>query len=158
MTKESKEQFIADYVGALATIVLTRRDDLVITAAKLVPGIDWHVFIQREDKPMRLFFGVILRGVDSPMTPDQANTFLDTSLEQIPGVRKFAYPVCLMMFELQKQTGFFSWLAEPSINDGEAKLIHHKQVNCVPLTNEVVNHVVEQIVVWYDAVEAVPVA
>ena len=37
-------------------------------------------------------------------------------------------------------------------------LIHHEKADCVPLTDERVGQVVEQIVAWYDAVEAVLIA
>jgi hypothetical protein len=38
------------------------------------------------------------------------------------------------------------------------ELVHHHEGNCVALTDELLGQVVEQIVAWYDAVEAVLIA
>ncbi len=73
MTDESKKTFFADQARALATIVLTRRGDLMVTETKQDTGLDFHVYVEREDKPMRLVFGVLLRAVPSPTTADGVN-------------------------------------------------------------------------------------
>ncbi len=155
MTNESKEHFIADQVRALATIILTRRGDLTIVETKKDTGLDFHVYIDREDKPMRLMFGVLLRGVPSPVTPDHANKVLGPTMGQFRGMRKFTYPVCLFFFTTRDEQAFFSWLAEPVVNDDVPKLVHNDKANVVPLTNEHLDQVIQQIVAWYDAVEAV---
>jgi hypothetical protein len=158
VTNESKQHFIADQVRALATIILTRRGDLTIVETKKDTGLDFHVYIDREDKPMRLVFGVLLRGVPSPVTPDHANAVLGPTMGHFQGMRKFTYPVCLFLFTTRDEQAFFSWLAEPVVNDGVPKLVHHSQASIVPLTNELLDHLIQQIVDWYDAVEAVLIA
>jgi hypothetical protein len=158
VTNESKERFITDQVRALAAIILTRRGDLTIVETKKDTGLDFHVYIDREDKPMRLMFGVLLRGVPSPVAPDQANKILGPTMGQFQGMRKFTYPVCLFLFTMREEQAFFSWLAEPVVNDDLPKLVHHNKANIVPLTNELLDQVVQQIVAWYDAVEAVLIA
>src|SRR5439155_15954537 len=139
MTNETKERFIADQVRALATIVLTRRGDLTIVETKKDTGLDFHVYIDREDKPMRLMFGVLLRGVPSPVTPAHANTVLGPTMGQFQGLRKFTYPVCLFLFATREEQAFFSWLAEPAINGGGPKLVHPNTANIVPLTTELLD-------------------
>lgn len=158
MTDESKELFIADRVRAMATVVLTRRDDLVVTETKQGTGLDLHVFIDREDKPMRLAFGVLLRGVSSPVTAEHANKVLGPTMGQFRGMRKFTYPVCLFFFTMREEQAFFSWLAEPLMTDAGPKLVHHDKANCVPLTDDLLERVVEQVVNWYDAVETLLIA
>jgi hypothetical protein len=93
MTSEAKELFIADRARALAAVILTRRHDLHVEETKRTTGLDLHVYIDREDKPMRLAFGVLLRGVASPMTPENANSVLGPTMAQFQGMRKFTYPV-----------------------------------------------------------------
>src|SRR6266513_1607307 len=134
MTNEDNAQFLADQVLALATIVLTRRGDLTIVETKKDTGLDFHVYVDREDKPMRLMFGVLLRGVPSPVTPAQANSVLGPTMGQFQGMRKFTYPVCLFLFTMREEQAFFSWLAEPVVNGGAPKLVHHEKAHCVPLT------------------------
>ena len=158
MTDDSKELFIADRVQALATVVLTRRDDLVVTETKQSTGLDYHVFVDREDKPMRLAFGVFLRGVSAPVTAGHANEVLGPTVGQFQGMRKFTYPVCLFFFTMREEQAFFSWLAEPRVTEAGPKLVHHDRANCVPLTDDLLDQVVEQVVSWYDAVETVLIA
>ena len=153
MTKESQDRFFAERVRALATVVLTRRGDLTLVETKKDTGLDFHVQIEREDKAMRLIFGVLLRAVPSPVSPDHANKVLGPSMAQFQGMRKFTYPVCLIFFTVREEQAFFSWLAEPVITGGGPKLVHHPKANCVELTDEFLDQVVEQIVEWYDVVE-----
>ncbi len=158
MTDERKEQFIAESVRAIATVILTRRGDLTIVDTKKDTGVDLHVQIEREDKPMRLTFGVFLRGVASPIIAEQANKILGPTMGYFQGLRKFTYPICLFFFSLREEQAFFSWLAEPLTNGDGPKLVYHNKANCTPLTNELLDQIVEQTVAWYDAVEAVLIA
>ena len=158
MTNEDRDLLFGERARALATIVLTRRGDLTLVDTKRDTGLDFHVTIHREDKPMRLMFGVLLRGVSAPVTAEHANRVLGPTMGQFQGMRKFTYPVCLLFFTMREEQAFFSWLAEPVVTDGVPKLVHHDKADCVALTDELVGRVIDQIVAWYDAVEAVLIA
>ncbi len=158
MTNEFQERFLTDRSRALATIILTRRDDLTIVETKKDTGLDLHVSIEREDKPMRLTFGVLLRGLASTVTIEHANRILGPTMGQFEGMRKFTYPVCLFFFTMREDQAFFSWLAEPVVSAGSPKLVHHHEADCVELTDELLGQVIEQVVAWYDVVEAVLIA
>jgi hypothetical protein len=158
VTNDSIEQLLGERVRALATIVLTRRGDLSVVETKKDTDLDFHVYIDREDKPMRLMFGVLLRGVPSPVTIDHANKILGPTMGQFQGMRKFTYPVCLFFFTMREEQAFFSWLAEPVVNGSMPKLVHRDTANCVELTNERLDQAVDAIVAWYDSVEAVLIA
>jgi hypothetical protein len=158
VTNEAKEQFIAEQVRALATVFLTRRGDLTIVDTKQDTGLDLHVTINREDKPMRLTLGILLRGVPSPVSAEAANQLLGPTLGQFQGLRKFTYPVCLFLFTLRQEQAFFSWLAEPVVTNGMPKLVHHTKADCVELTDALLERALDQVVTWYDAVEAVLIA
>jgi hypothetical protein len=155
MTDEATELFLADRVRALAVVILTRRDDVTIAEAKQGTGLDLHVYIDREDKPMRLAFGVLLRGVSSATTADNANKVLGPTVGLFQGMREFTYPVCLFFFTMRDEKAYFSWLAEPVLTGGAPKLVHPGKANCVELTDDLLDEVVERIVGWYDAVETV---
>ncbi len=155
MTGEAKELFLADRMRAMAAVILTRRDDLVINETKQSTGLDLHVFIDREDKPMRLAFGILLRGAPSTVSAEHANTILGPTMGQFRGMRKFTYPVCLLFFTMREDQAFFSWLAEPVVTPAGPKLVHHDKARCVALTDKLLGQVVEQVVGWYDAVEPV---
>jgi hypothetical protein len=80
MTKETNERYLGGQVRSRANVILTRRDDLRVVETKEETGLDLHVYVQREDKPMRLVFGVLLRGVPSPLTAEQANKVLGPTM------------------------------------------------------------------------------
>jgi hypothetical protein len=131
---------------------------LNLVETKRDTGLDLHVYIEREDKPMRLVFGVLLRGVMASTTPENANKILGPTMGQFLGMRKFTYPVCLLFFAMREEQDFFSWLAEPVVTGDAPKLVPHDAAHCVPLTDDLVDRAIEQIVAWYDAVEAVLIA
>jgi hypothetical protein len=158
MTSETNERYIGGQVRSRANVILTRRDDLRVVETKEQTDLDMHVYVDREDKPMRLVFGVLLRGVPSPTTADQANKILVPTMGFFQGLRKFTYPVCLFFFTVREEQAFFTWLAEPVVNGDGPKLVHHTQANCVALTDDLLAGVVDRVVAWYDAVESVLIA
>src|SRR6185312_476630 len=103
MTSETNERYIGGQVRSRANVILTRRDDLQVVETKGETGLDMHVYVDREDKPMRLVFGVLLRGVPSPTTPEQANEVLSPTMGFFQGLRKFTYPVCLFFFTVREE-------------------------------------------------------
>src|SRR5262245_54659117 len=155
MTNDLQKRFMVDHLQALATVILTRRSDLSIAETRRDTGLDFHVTIERAEKPMRLVFGVLLRGVPAPTTAEGANKALGPTMAQFRGMRKFTYPVCLFFFTTRDERAFFSWLAEPVVGKAGPKLVHHSNARCVPLTDELLDEAVERIVAWYDAVETV---
>ncbi len=76
-------------------------------------------------------------------------------MAQFRGMRKFTYPVCLFFFTLRDEKGYFSWLAKPVLRGDGPKLLHHDKADCVPLTDDLLAQVVDQVVSWYDAVDVV---
>jgi hypothetical protein len=69
-----------------ASSILTRRDNLRPVQTTEQTGLDMHVYVAREDKPMRLVFGVLLRGVPAPTTAEQANKILGPRMGVFQGL------------------------------------------------------------------------
>lgn len=158
MPNKSTDRYIAGQARALATVILLRRADLMIVETKKETGLDFHVQIEREDKAMRLMFGVLLRGVPTPTTAQGVNKVLGPTMAQFQGMRKFTYPVCLFFFTMSDEQPYFAWLAEPVLTDAGPKLVHHAKADCVELANQILDGAIERIVDWYDAVETLLIA
>jgi hypothetical protein len=107
---------------------------------------------------MRLVFDVLLRGAPSPTAAEQANKILGRTAGFFQGLRKFTYAVCLFSFTVRDEQAFFSWLAEPVVNEGGPKLIHHTQATCVAATDALLGEVIDRVVAWYGAAESVLIA
>lgn len=154
MSAETNDRYLGGQVRARANVILTRRDDLRVVETKEQTGLDLHVHVDREDRPMRLVFGVLLRGVPSATTAEGANKILGSTMGFFQGLRKFTYPVCLFFFTMREEQAFFSWLAEPVVQEDGPKLVHHTKANCVELTDAVLGDAVDRVVEWYEAVDA----
>ncbi len=87
-----------------------------------------------------------------------ANEVLKPTMAQFNGMGKFLYPVCLLFFTMREEQELISWLAEPVVENGTPKLVHHKTASCVELTREALDDAVERVVAWYDAVRPMMVA
>lgn len=83
---------------------------------------------------------------------------LKPTMAQFNGMGKFLYPVCLLFFTMREEQELISWLAEPVVENGTPKLVHHKTASCVELTREALDDAVERVVAWYDAVRPMMVA
>jgi hypothetical protein len=155
MTDERFEQFKAEQLRVLAGIVLTRRNDLKLGTPRMGSGIDLLVNVEQEDNSMALAFGVVLRGTITASSLVEVDALLTPMQEQFQESRKLPYPACIFLFNLSELQGYVSWLAEPVLIDGAPKLVHHTKARCQQLTTEVLNDLVDRVVTWYDAVEAV---
>lgn len=158
MTEAATKQLLAERLRALATVVLTRIPELTLAEARAETGLDLLVTIDREDKSMRLVFGVLLRSASSPVSAEQVNALLAPTVRQFQGMRKFTYPVCLFAFTTGEEQAWFTWLAEPVVDGGAPKLRHRSAPHWVELTDVLLAKVLEQVVAWYDAVETVLIA
>jgi hypothetical protein len=145
---------IRDWARAAATVVLTRRDDLTIGNVGDEPGQDFRVFIGREDDWMRPSFGVLVRAIPSSVTTEQANQSLGPTVAQFSGMKEVSWPVCLLFFTMRGDQEFFSWIIEPTLIDGISKLVRHETAYCLPVTKDLLDQVVENVVAWWVAAEA----
>ena len=105
MTSETNERYIGGQVRSRANVILTRRDDLRVVETKDQTGLDMHVYVDREDKPMRLVFGVLLRGVPSPTTADQANKVLGPDDGVLSGAEEVHLPRLPVLLHGPGRTG-----------------------------------------------------
>src|SRR4051812_8214271 len=99
MTKKQQRLdswFIEQRTYSLATVYLTRRDDLLITEARPEDGVDLNVTIKTKRRSVQRKLGVLLRGVQWNLPADQANELLKPSMEAL-SARAFPYLVCLLL-------------------------------------------------------------
>jgi len=157
MTEEAKRLFVADRAVVMAAVIMMRRDDLTINKAKTGSGLDLLVSINRDPRTNQFDFGVKLLGAMPTMSVEDVNASINSELAG-HGARKYSIPACLFFCTMRDDQAFFTWLAEPVLTDGTPRLIHHTQADCVELTNDRLEQVVERIVTWYDAVAGVMVA
>jgi hypothetical protein len=145
--------YVEQRLRSLATIVLTRREDLAVTEAEADQdeGIDLIVTIRTRKEAALRKFGVILKGVADEVTRERANAILKPALQALV-VRAFPYPVCLFFFRMANDEGFYTWVAEPAVTDeGFPVLRPHAEAACTDLDTSALHQIVRQVMAWYDA-------
>jgi len=148
---EFKDWFVAERARALATVLLTRRSELVVRDTKEENGLDFTVHIRTQDEPGKRPFGVLLRATMTPVTTDAANKLLKPSMASIQAIGPFNFPVCVFYFTVKDDQGYYTWAVEPIItNDCQPKLKSHHKPSFSKLDNEALEEIVSAVNRWYD--------
>ncbi len=152
MSEEKQKWFVAERARALAMIHLTRRDDLMVMKAGQGLGLEFIVTVAKEGGgPSLRQFGVALRGTKSPVTVAHLDKVLRPAMQSFRGVGAFPYPVCLFHFTMDDDQGYYTWVAEPAVAGGEARLLMHQTAHCRILDRAALDEMVGQVDRWYDA-------
>jgi hypothetical protein len=154
-TDEREGDFISARVRDLAVMYLTRRKDVEVKwEENSKKWIDCVVEIKGKNPPRRRLFGVELRGTMAPVTDDQANKFLRTSMQAMLRRGEFPFPVCLLYFTMQNNEGRYTWIAEPVLEDGHPVLTYHAESNAKKLDKKALDSIIDKINLWFDAMPA----
>jgi hypothetical protein len=149
-TKSLLDRFIEDRTRSLASVYLTRRDDLLVVEAPRGAGVDLHAIIRTgQGRPERRF-GIVLEGRKADLTAARANASVQSTLDML-GRREFAYPVALFLFRMENDRGFFTWVVEPLITEQGPLLYPHATASFADLDTNAVNQIVAAVNAWYDA-------
>lgn len=152
MNKEFLEWFVAERAKALAIVLLTRRDDLVVKETKEDNGLDYTVYIKTEDNVGDRPFGVCTEATMTPVTLDEANEHLKPVLERARSTTRFNFPVCVFYFTVKNDQGYYAWVYEPVVTAaGEPRLSADATPQCRPLSNESLEEIVSLVKRWYDS-------
>jgi hypothetical protein len=151
------ESFIDERVRALATMYLTRRKDLSLNFDEKVKdaGIDLLVDVlpakANGHGDGRRMFGVQLKGANSSIDIAQAHRWFNSALKGKNHAPKLPFPLCLILFTMEDNQGYFSWLIEPAIQKGLAKLRTVNDKPSVKILDKVaLDGIVESVNGWYD--------
>jgi hypothetical protein len=152
VSRDDPQWFVGERARALATVYLTRRDDLVVTKAGPGTGLDLLIFItKKEREPSVRQFGVFLRGAKGPVTEARADRILRPTMQSFLRVGPFPYPVSLFYFTMEDDQGYYTWVAEPAVEAGQPQLRMHEAAHCPKLDAGALGEIVEKVDRWYDA-------
>jgi hypothetical protein len=144
--------FIAERARALALVLLTRRDDLVVKETKEKNGLDYTVHIKTEEDAGRRPFGVYLAATLTPVTLEGANKQLKPALARVQRMGPFPFRVCVFYFTVKDDHGYYAWAFEPLVTGtGQPKLKPHADALCRQLGNETLDEIVSAVKRWYEA-------
>jgi hypothetical protein len=151
--EHNREVLVEKRARALAMMLLTRREDLLIEEVKDDIGLDYIVRFHTEGKEGLREFGIELRGGWAAATKDQADKVLRPSLRQTKRYGPFLRPVCLFYFTMEDDGAWYTWVAEPiESGDGKPLLRSRDEPDCRPLDRRALKEIVERVDLWYEAV------
>lgn len=157
--------YIAERAEALATLFLTRRDDLeVIPTGRYGRDASYDILvrIKQEHAVTDATFGIEVKGVRSEKRRG-SNSFLVNYVRS--EIRDAAFPVCIFLFAVDDEQGYYRWLFEPVISPtGKATLrfgldmahddLARRERVAVrsifePLTGHAIDALIERVKHWY---------
>jgi len=155
MTGKQADRFLADRVEAMAIMHLTRRSDLIVRREIRHHGDpirDLTVEIQEDGRIVNWKrFGVYLQGSKSPLTLAIAKNKMKIGLRRFfDDLGEPLLPFCLFYFTMEDNRGYFTWLAEPMVEEGRPFLRYHRdKADCVALDLATIDNVVELVNSYY---------
>jgi hypothetical protein len=151
VNKEFREWFVAERARALAVVLLTRRDDLVVKDTKEENSLDYTVDIKTGDGAGNRPFGVYVAGTMSPTTLDGATKQLQPVVRQVQSLGPFHFPVCVFFFTVKDDQAHYAWAYEPVIaGKGEPRLTAHAAAPCQKLGDDSLEEIVFSVKRWYE--------
>ena len=147
--------FVAERGRALAMVLLTRRDDLVVKETREENALDLTVCIKTREDARNRSFGVYLEAAMTPVLPDVADKQLKPVLRKVQSIGPFRFPVCVFYFTVKDDQGYYAWAYEPVVTaQGQPGLRAHQRAHCRKLNNESLEEIVAAVQRWYDAFDA----
>jgi hypothetical protein len=151
--KVNEQEILIDKrAHALAVMLLTRRKDLLIEEVKDDIGLDYIVRFYTEGKDGLREFGVQLKGTLAAATKDDADNVLCPSMQQRKQYGPFVRPVCLFLFTMDNDEGWYTWVAEPIEVDGKALLRSCAEPDCQQLDKRALREIIDRVDGWHDAI------
>jgi hypothetical protein len=134
-------------------MLLTRRADLLIEEVKEDLGMDYLVRFQTPGKDGLREFGVGVRGAWAAVDTAGANEALALPLKEIQHYGPFLRPVCLFLFSMEGDGGWYTWVSRPLAGqEGVVGLASCREPDCEPLDRKALKEILECVDRWYDAI------
>lgn len=149
--KRDLRQFFAERAELLAFIHLTRRDDLAVDRlASSDSGVDFLVTLVQGGVPNGRMFGVQVNACEGSVgRPPDLHPGGGLSIREVADV---PLPVCLFVFTMSDDRGYYAWLKEPDVADARAPVLRpmdEARWNELDLAG--LGRIVDSVNAWYDA-------
>lgn len=147
-------QFFEQRAIHLSILHLTRRSDLIVTQPRHDYGLDILVEIGHAARATGRMFGVQIKALQElPIRSQLQEGSHDVviPLQPSPQLEDLPFPLCWFVFQMRDDAGFYRWPNEPYVPDGDTPLLCYNAENIfTPLTSEAVDHIVDQVDMWYE--------
>jgi hypothetical protein len=149
------EGLLEERAEQLAVVHLTRRDDLVVVPAHADYGIDLLVHIAKAGTRTGRIFGVQIaarNAVKFVHNGASEGQKVSISLPFSPAFSDLPFPLCLFVFSMENDEGYYRWILEPMIEaDARPRLVLNEQNFFRKLTKIALDNIVQSVNTWYEA-------
>jgi hypothetical protein len=146
--------FVMERAENLLIVHFTRRDDLVVERQQWGTGIDYLVHITVDGQRTGRMLGIALtarRDLNISKTDDFRDDPLYLSLGHLRYPRDLPFPLCLVVFDVKDDRGFYRWFRKPEVDrKGRASLIDCDENWFRSLDRKALDHIIDQVNHWYD--------
>lgn len=146
--------YLAQRAEALALVYLTRRDDLIVRQqTQGDTGIDYIIEIVSDGRSTGRIFGLQLKARTTALQGSALHKSIGITYEQ--WMVELPFPLCLFVFIMETNEGYYKWLSEPVVTDDQKpKLRLNAQGSLEKLSDDQLEHIVNRVNKWYDALRA----
>jgi len=149
--KRDMRQFFAERAELLAFMYLTRRDDLALDRlASSDSGVDFLVTLVQGGVPTGRMFGVQVKAREGSVArPGDLHPAGDLLIREVADV---PLPLCLFVFTMGDDRGYYAWLKEPDVADARVPVLRPvNEARWTELDDAGLGRIVDSVNAWYDA-------
>lgn len=134
---------------AQAILHLTSRDGVQVARVPKGTGVDLLLTLAPDGELSGRHLGVVIKPraseADVPrLTPRSVR-------RERAQFASTTFPVCMVSFSPAGELGYFRWIVEPSVENGEPVLGYAQRTHFEPITDALLDAVFAQVDAWYDA-------
>ncbi|HLP87590.1 MAG TPA: DUF4365 domain-containing protein [Nostocaceae cyanobacterium] len=155
MMKKEEPWYFSFRSEAIASLYLTRRDDVTICKQEKGQDINLIVTIAKDKSSISRVFGVIVKANVSSenlvQKSDEEIFKININLTDFQTLLKLKLPICLFFFNVDNDEGFYKWVVEPVTENTKYSTLQLNEENRFKiLTDAEINNIVDLVNVWYD--------
>jgi hypothetical protein len=148
MADDKEPWFVSARSEALAGLLLTSREDVKVRSErKTDDGVEFLVEVKKGEGPSMRMFAVQVKGTVS-VDASQWTAAVQHLFRLAP--KSIFMPACLFLVNVRDNRSFYSWVAEPVVEDNGAKLRFVQAPAFRALDRQAVDEIVGRVNAWYD--------
>lgn len=148
--------FIHERAERLATVYLSRNDNLAIAPMDADHGLDMLVTVLQDQLATGRMFGVLVKGQDGTLRNSRKEV-VALSAQDMQPYRDLPFPVCVFLFTMDDDKGYYTWLdLQGMLNDASSGVAVRSRPRASSfdwklLGDYPVKQMVDDVNAWYDA-------
>jgi hypothetical protein len=155
MADNRQLSFVQRRAEALATVLLTSRDDLDVAGSADAPDVQLVATIIRDNRRTGRQLGITVRGTVDPVDSlTSAERVLKAVAPRDWDDVGIYIPLCVFLFSMVQDRGYYAWTYEPSTIKGQAKLLKRVRLECKKLDLAALDEIVARVNMFYDTLSS----